>query len=357
MNGKAEGRENTNPLSRRDFLRQLLAVSAAGGLGGSLLLGGKDTSGKSQSDPSSPEASPVAEGKSRVVLVRHSGVLREDNSVDEEILQKMVDTAVCQVTDKKERGEAWAQLVKPEDVVSLKTNCIAGITFCTRPEFVRSAVNGLVAAEVKPDNIIVWDRTDGELVRCGYKINFDGPGVKCYSSEKVGYGEEIPTDPEGHWLTQFSRILTDRSTALVNLPILKDHNEAGLTAALKNHMGSHNRAGQWHRDLSAVAYLNLAEPVRSRSRLCLCDALRPVYNGGPSDSPRFRWNFCGVIASTDPVAHDAVCAKIIQDKRDEVKGAPWPISPELTHLPKAASLGLGNLDWEKIELVECDLGA
>jgi len=357
MSKAKNGQEGDSVLSRREFFRRLALTSAALGLGGSSLFSGDKAIGQASDVPSSTSASAPAEAKSRVVLVRHAQVLGDDNSINGEILQQMVDKALCVLTDKQERGEAWAQLFKAEDVVSLKVNTIAGPTCSTRPEVAQAMTVGMAEAGIAPENIIIWDRTEGELVRAGYKINFDGSGVRVFSSERVGYGDEIATDAEGRWRTQFSRIITDHSTALINVPILKTHGETGLTAALKNHMGSHNRTGAWHSDFSAIAYLSAAEPVLSRSRLCLCDALRPLYNAGPSDAPRFRWNFCGIVASTDPVAHDVVCAKIIEDKRKEVRGEAWPISPEPTYLEKAGDLGLGNLDWEKIEFLEFDLAA
>jgi uncharacterized protein (DUF362 family) len=354
---KKQQQEENTALSRRDFLRRLATGSAAVGLGGIGLLSTRITGGVAGRLLTAAQAASPLPEKSRIVIVKDPRVLKDDNSVDADVLQRMVDTAVCQLTDKQQTGDAWAELVKPDDLVSLKINCISGITFSTRPEMVKAVVNGLLQANVVPDNIIAWDRTDKELARAGYQINFDGPGVKCFGTDHVGYGDEVATDPDGRWRTQFSRILTERCTALVNLPILKTHGETGITAALKNHMGSHNRTGAWHSDLSAIAYLSAAEPVSSRTRLCLSDALRPLYNAGPGDNPRFRWNFYGIIAGLDPVAHDVVCAKIIQDKRNEVKGAPWPIAPEPTHLSKAGDLGLGNLAWEQIQLSEYDLGA
>lgn len=58
-----------------------------------------------------------------------------------------------------------------------------------------------------------------------------------------------------------------------------------------------------------------------------------------------------LLAGTDPVALDAVGLKIIQAKRDELRGEPWPISPPPICLEAADKVyKLGNSRLENIEI-------
>ena len=49
---------------------------------------------------------------------------------------------------------------------------------------------------------------------------------------------------------------------------------------------------------------------------------------------------------SSPVAIDRVAHSIIEEKRQEVKGEPWPVADD--HLRRAAELGLGEGDLKKI---------
>ncbi|MFA4925743.1 MAG: hypothetical protein WC524_03730 [Candidatus Aminicenantales bacterium] len=74
----------------------------------------------------------------------------------------------------------------------------------------------------------------------------------------------------------------------------------------------------------------------------------------PGKSPKFFWIIKekkSLLAGTDPVALDAVGLKIIQAKRDELRGEPWPISPPPICLEAADKVyKLGNSRLENIEI-------
>ena len=61
------------------------------------------------------------------------------------------------------------------------------------------------------------------------------------------------------------------------------------------------------------------------------------------------WPYKGLIAGTDPVAVEAVCMKIIDEKRTELAGEPWPLSPPPLCIEAAdTKYGLGTSKWEEI---------
>jgi len=57
------------------------------------------------------------------------------------------------------------------------------------------------------------------------------------------------------------------------------------------------------------------------------DALRPLCDKGPQPDPRYLWDYNGLIAGVDPVAVEAIALQIILEKRRQIRGEPWPLSP------------------------------
>jgi hypothetical protein len=135
----------------------------------------------------------------------------------------------------------------------------------------------------------------------------------------------------------------------------------GLSAALKNHLGSINNPAAYHywepdRLPKSVPELNALAPIRTKTRLVIIDAVRPLFAGGPVDDPQYRWDYRGLIVSTDPVAAEAVGMRILEAKRAEVRKGPWPMTAAQFMLAHAQEIGLGNADPDRIDLVETKLG-
>jgi len=337
------------PTTRRQFLAQAAATAA--------LAGAARVLGAETEQPAADRAT--------VAIVRDSRSLDDQMQPVAEVVRRMVDEAVCAVTDKGERDEAWAALVKPDDIVGLKVNTLAGWATSTGVDVTNAVAAGCVAAGVKPENVVIWDRWDPDLIKGGYTINFDGPGVRCYGTmedsrsvgARPGYGEPVQL---GRTRQRYSKLLTDHITALINIPMLKTHQAAGLTAALKNHMGCiadprvlHDADGG--PNVAFAAHLNAHPDIRAKTRIVICDALWPLYNAGPMNAPQFRWPYGAVLASADPMAHDVVCMDIIQSRRNTVRPPKWPMVPPARHLDLAKTLDLGVSDPERIDLIERDL--
>lgn len=297
------------------------------------------------------------EGKSRVVIVREPSVLTPENRINGDVVQKMVDLSVKRLTGEPTPEDAWKKLFSPKDVVGIKVNCLFGPTASTSREIVNAIIKGLISAGVLENNIIVWDRSEGDLRKSGFTINRSGTGVQYYATDSPGAGYESTRISKGSFNGRVSRILTERITALINAPILKDHNIAGVTIAMKNHYGSIDNPGDHHGNNCDpyIADLNSIPAIKDKTRLIICDAIRPIANGGPGDSPGYRWKYGGIITSQDPVALDYIGWQIIEERRKEIGlrdlasvGRPpkW--------IATASKLGLGTNDPEKIELIKID---
>ena len=85
------------------------------------------------------------------------------------------------------------------------------------------------------------------------------------------------------------------------------------------------------------------------------DATRPLFNGGPQDKPDFRWTFGGLIVGTDPVAVDRVGLDILDKKRQEHLGNPWPAIDGRKVVEWAEHIGLGSAQLNHIDLVRIKL--
>ena len=278
------------------------------------------------------------------------GIGQSDKSIETRIASEMLLAGVRAFTGAGSDAAAWKKLFKPSDVVGIKVNCLFAKGASTHPEVVSCIIGGLKLAGVKDENIIIWDRNDRELTRAGYVIN-RGAGIKCYGTE-----DEYEAEPTkiGSFSGRLSKILTEKITALVNVPILKDHNMCGITCAMKNHYGSHHNPGDHHRNGCDpfLAELNSIPAIREKTRLIVCDALKPLAHGGPGAKPEFVWEYRSLLIGADPVALDYQGSRIIEARRREIG---LPLLAESGRPPKfiatAASMGLGTNDPARIEII------
>ncbi len=349
---------------RRRFL------SAAAGMAASLVGCGRksedvqarDTARKVPDAPAQSEArAAAAPGKSRVIVVRSTEALDEDGRADVDVVGTMLEAAMLAASGAPSLADAWGTYVRPSDVVAVKVNCLGGPSLCTHPELVDRMVEGMLQASVAAGNIITYDRQTDELEQCGYTVQPRTElGARCYGTDAVGY------DPE--WTvvmgtgTRFSRVVSQQCTAIVNAPILKDHDLAGITCALKNHFGSINNPNKLHTDHCNphIADINAAPALRDKQRISICDALMVCYEGGPGFKPDTTVPYGAILVSTDPVALDTVGLGIIEELR-EANGLE-PISSQErapTYIATAADdeHQLGTNRLEDIEIVDATVTA
>lgn len=297
-----------------------------------------------------PRSSEWKQGKSKVVVVTNPAI-QAPRVMDPKAMQATVDTAMCRLMGTKSRKDAWAQLVTPQDVVGIKVNVCGGArNNCTHVEFVNAIATGLVEAGVPEEQIIVWDRRDGELIMAGYTISKGRKGMQCYGTPSF----DRKSTTSGAVTTRYSTIISKECSVIINAPYLKTSSGVGITIALKNHMGSMDNPWEYHRNGCDpyIADIFAADVVRQKNKLNICDGTYPLFNGGPHENPSYHWAFNGVIASVDPVALDRVGTDILQEHRDREHGGSWPIRPAPRHIATAASdrYKLGTDDPAHIEV-------
>jgi len=274
-----------------------------------------------------PKAKRSFMGKSKVVVVRHPLATDENGKAQERIVQNMINRALTCITGKDSPIEAWKQFFTSSDIVGIKVNSVNQRKGpCTQPALVNAIVRGLVSAGVVENNIIIWDKYEDQLIKAGFKINKSTKGIRCFGTNSRWriFGKsirflqyELTSSRFGSIESHLSTILTKDCTAIINVPVLKDHKLAGITLSMKNFYGAIDNPSSYHKNNCSpyIADLNMLPEIRNKLRLIIGDGLRALYHGGPVGSPQWQWNYNGIILGTDPVAIDYVGWQIIEEKR------------------------------------------
>lgn len=339
--------------TRRDFIKTTTVGATAAYLSPSLAFGAG------------------AESKSRVVSVRHAGLIDSEEQVHPLNARLSVDKALLLLTEKTDIKDAWRQIfpdLKEKDTISLKVNCL-NRKCPTHPQITYAIAESMIDSfGMNPNNIIIWDRTTSELKKNGYTINETDKGVRCFGTVKnfsiprwminsnqdetdgIGYDRSQPIDIGNGEVSHLSKILTQMSTYMINVPVLKDHGTAGITLSLKNHFGTidnpHNLHGNYCEPF--ISKLNATPQIKEKTRLIICDAAFGVYDGGPLGAPQWKQN--SILASTDPVALDYTGLQIINAQRK--KNDYGVATRKAVHVKNSHHLGLGTSDPDNILLNE-----
>lgn len=288
--------------TRRDFLKQCVMGSAAVCAAGKMAL---------------PVGQAAVSTKSRVVVAHDPQLRGAGTTVDSNRIPGLLDRAMQGLFDLDHPTEPWKKLVHPGEKVGIKINALGGRGLSTNVTLVEAICERLQEAGVRPNDIVVWDRDTDELERVGFRSVTSGSRVQCYGTDRVGFEDELVA--YGSVGSRLSRILTQQCDALINVPVLKDHDGAGVTIALKNMYGVIHNPNKYHPNGCDpyVADVNMLPEIRQRMRLTICDATTACYEGGPGYKPGYAWKNNGLMISQDPVALDYTGWQIIERKRAE----------------------------------------
>ena len=279
--------DENTALTRRDFVRGSVGAVVAASLLGS---------------PLDSTAAPVA--KSYVAVVRNQSALNSGNVVNELVLGDMLTQVLRSVTGTADEVSAWRALVKSDDIIGLvHTDHLNK----THPELVEAVKRSLKLAGISERNLR---------------------------------------------MAQGSPEIVKECTALISLPALKTHWLTGIGTVFKNYITFTGSPSSYHDANNAkLGEIWNMPHVKGKTKLVLVDALRPLCDKGPQPDPRYLWPYKGLIAGTDPVAVETVCLKVIMQKRQALRGEPWPLSPPPMVVEMADKrYGLGTSKLEKIQI-------
>jgi hypothetical protein len=304
-----------------------------------------------------------------------------------EQVQKMMRRGMMELTGADGWVDAWRQFFEPGDVVGIKVNPVGQPNVISDATVMHEIIAGLEAAGVKRQDIVAYDRYRRMFYSGGFdkwlpdgvriswatdyvdnvQQNIEGYDPDCYMDMALtlpGYSVDNATARRSY----AAQFITKQVNKVVNLPVLKDHQSAGVTGCLKNlSHGLVNNVNRSHATPSLNACNTfipavVALPViRSKVVLNIFDGIKGLYNGGPAaEKPDFVWEHKTLYFSTDPVAMDHIAWEVIDAKREAmgmkklVESLPDKIStfvhrqPE--HVEIAGALGLGVWDRNKIDL-------
>jgi uncharacterized protein (DUF362 family) len=370
--------------NRRDFLA---ALAASGVTAQSLALNAQTAQPAARTKLAMP-----GPFRGRVVAVGNP------NSIVNGVYQapaigSMIERGMTNLTGTPDSTSAWKTFFEPGDVVGIKVNPVGQPHVISDASVVRSIIAGLESAGVKRRDIVVYDRYRDQFFQAGFdkwlpegvrtssaapkydEIQLDmyanTAGVGGYDPDHYMDMALVRPDQSPDNLharrSYAAKFITREVNKLVNLALLKDHQSAGVTLALKNlSHGLVNNVSRSHstKSLNACGAFIPAvcsmPVIRNKAVLHIMDGVKALYHGGPSARPQFVWEHKTMYFATDPVALDHVGWRAIDERR--LKVGRLKLADELPdqfstfvrkqpeHVELAGALGLGEWEWSKIDL-------
>ncbi|MGA3324486.1 MAG: DUF362 domain-containing protein [Terriglobia bacterium] len=370
--------------TRRGCLKAISRGLAAGFVAGSangFALGARSESKAESSKLSMPGLYP-----GRVCAVENPAVLVSGKYQAEQV-QKMMRRGMMELTGADGWVDAWRQFFEPGDVVGIKVNPVGQASgVISDATVMHEIIAGLEAAGVKRQDIVAYDRYKKQFYSCGFdKWLPDGVRISWATDDVDNIQQNIAGYDPDHYMdmaltlpgfsvdnltarrSYAAQFITKQVNKLINLPVLKDHQSAGITMCLKNlSHGLVNNVNRSHSSSSLNACNSfipavVALPViRNKVVLNILDGVKGLYNAGPGGKPEFVWEHHTLYFSTDPVSLDHIGWEAIDAKREAVgmkklveslpdKNSTF-VHRQPEHVEIAGALGLGVWDRAKIDL-------
>lgn len=289
--------------NRREFLTQ--------GLAGALTFTALDGIPPAEALP--PLAKTLV---AKVVMARDTLLRGSGGSVDSRRIAGLLDRAMEALRESTgDPVRCWSKVARPGQKVAIKVNTLGGRGLSSNVQLVEAICERLQSAGIQAQDILIFDRDSAELERAGFPIRMGGNRVQCYGTDRVGFEDTLSEFGEVGSL--LSRIVTRQCDVLINVPVLKDHDGAGVSMALKNMYGVIHNPNKYHPNGCDpfVADVNMLAEIRAKLRLHICDATTACYEGGPAFKPQFAWQQNALLISEDPVALDQTGWQFIERQR------------------------------------------
>jgi hypothetical protein len=326
----------------------------------------------------------------RVVEVHHPGSI-VSGAYQSAPVTDMMRKGMMSLTGAPSWADAWKVFVEKGDVVGIKVSPVGGKTLCSDALVLNQIIDGIKQAGVPARDIVVFNRYRAELQEAGidkwipdgirwtaaspayseFQLDMDGYDRDQYMEMAAIKPGDDPND--SHFRRSYvAKVVAQQVNKIINLPVLKHHQSAGVTICLKNlSHGCVNNVNRSHVNPTAnVCGIFIPSVVslpvfRQKAVLHICDAVKASYHGGPGAKPQYVWEHQTMYFATDPVALDKVGLRTIDAKRAAVGMASIALSkpdndshwlncqPE--HIELASFLGLGVFDDKKIDVKRFDL--
>jgi hypothetical protein len=253
-----------------------------------------------------------AEEKVKVVLVRDEKVLDQQGRINPDILQNMLDQGVNSLVEEENPLQAWKKLIRPADIVGIKSN--AWNPLPTPKELEAAIEKRVLEVGVPKKNVSIDDR--------GVLDN------KVFLS----------------------------STALINARPLRTHHWAGIGGCIKNYIMFTSLPWLHHPESCASLASIWNKPmVKGKTHLNILSLIRTQFYGRGAHffDRRYVSDYKGLLIGKDPVAMDAIGARLLQLQRVAHFGEDRPLDTTPNHIFVAdEKYKLGVSDLRRIEVVK-----
>jgi hypothetical protein len=290
-----------------------------------------------------------------------------------EKVRVMVDRAITNLTHKATVPAAWRSLVSTQDVVGIKVFSAPGPNSGTRPAVAAAVIEGLLAAGVPTNHIIVWDRNITDLRLAGFSDLSDRYGIRLAGAAQAGWDPNTFYEPDSPILGNLvwgdlefgkkgegvgrksflSKLLTREVTKIINIAPLLNHTEVGVsgilyglaTASADNLIRFESSPATMAKRLAELYNLpTLSDHVV----LNITDALICQYEGGERGLLHYSAVLNQLRFSLDPVALDVLSVQEL-DRQRQLAHAP-SVRADLRLYSTAALLQLGVDDLRRIDV-------
>lgn len=319
-----------------------------------------------------------AQEMSRVVWVQNSQAALGWNSqyaqrVNATAANEMMDLAIQHLTGQSSIEVAWDALFRAHNggsgylsgqQIAIKLNFNnAYVENHHNPNY--QVVNALLrhlveVVGVRQNAIILYDATREFEIHQPQFVE----GIRARFPQVQMNPAVVRTFQAPVWGTKLTALLNDVQY-VINMPLLRQHDGAGVSLGFKNHLGSvqtpsalHTGLNQPSENASSLVELNALDTVRRKTMLTIADALYGVRKGGPSAAPAGNTGIINpfpnsIFMSADPVAVDAVMLDYLANRNVVLTATAH------NYLIRAQTTGLGTYEtaldynYQTIDLVHC----
>ena len=320
-----------------------------------------------------------------VSAVEHPGSI-VGGKYQPEAVRAMMERGMTGLTGAPSWADAWRSFFEKGDEVAIKVSPVGGPTLSSDVTVLHNIIDGLKLAGVEARDVVLYNRYRDETLAAGID-KWVPPGVRmefgstAYNDTQLDmdgydrdqYMEIALIKPGENWSdphfrrSYVAKTISKNANKFINLCVLKHHQSAGVTIALKNMShGMVNNVNRSHLTSTAnacgmfIPSVVSLPVIREKAVLHICDGVKASYHGGPGAKPQFMWEHKTMYFATDPVALDKTGWQAIDAQRAVAGMAPIALSKpdrastflncQVEHIEIAGSLGLGVFDDRKIQV-------
>jgi uncharacterized protein (DUF362 family) len=326
--------------------------------------------------------------RGKVVSVEHPGSI-VSGQYQAEPVGDMVRKGMTELTGAPGWLDAWRVFFEKGDVVGIKLNPVGRPHVISSPEVVREIIAALNAVGIPNRDIVCYDRYRREFLEAGFEkwlpegvrwtaatdkthplqLDMDGYDADQFVEMALVLPKANAADPH-HRRSYLAKFISKDVNKMVNLCLLKHHQSAGITIALKNM--SHGLVNNVSRSHSSST-LNTCGTfipaivdhriIRQKCVLHILDGIKAGYHGGPGGKiGKYTWEHKTMYFASDPVAIDRIGWKALDEKRVAAGRQPVALArpdedsrflnmqPE--HVEIAGAMGMGEFDEKNINWVK-----